>query len=52
MTGSHGQRAQILFQTLPPTLESASDDSIQSVVLGPPDMLSYVIVSGCLDLKS
>lgn len=31
VTGSHSQRAQILFQTFPPKLESACDDSIQSV---------------------
>lgn len=29
--GSHGQRAQILFQTFPPKLESACDDSLQSI---------------------
>lgn len=52
MTGSHGQRAQILFQTLPQKLESASDDSVQNVVLGPPNMLSYVTVFDCLAFKS
>lgn len=31
VTGSHGQRAQILFLTFPPKLESAYDDSIQNV---------------------